>query len=86
MPLIYGQDALKIQSALASFHSLVPQFVRQKEQERRKTTARLPERLTQASCLQSWLEAMNVGTEILQVAEEHTNYRQQDMCVLIPGQ
>lgn len=47
---------------------------------------RLPERLTQASCLQSWLQAMNVGTEILQVAEEHTNYCQKEMCVLTPGQ
>lgn len=47
---------------------------------------RLPERLTQASCLQSWLQAMNVGTEILQVAEKHTNYCQKEMCVLTPGQ
>lgn len=47
---------------------------------------RLPERLTQASRLQSWLQAMNVGTEILQVAEKHTNYCQKDMCVFTPGQ
>lgn len=49
-------------------------------------TARLPERLTQASRLQSRLQAMNVATEILQVAEKHTNYCQKDMCVLTPGQ
>lgn len=47
---------------------------------------RLPERLTQASHLQSWLQALNVGTEILQVAEKHTNYCQKDMCVFTPGQ
>lgn len=47
---------------------------------------RLPEWLTRASCLQSWLQAMNVGTEILQVAEKHTNYCQKEMCVLTPGQ
>lgn len=46
---------------------------------------RLPEWLTQASCLQSWLQA-SVGTDMLQVSEKHTNYCQQDKCTLTPSQ
>lgn len=47
--------------------------------------ARLSGQLTQASCLQSWRQATNAGTEILQVTEKRTNYCQQDMCTLAPA-
>lgn len=37
---------------------------------------RLPEQPSQAFCLQSWLQAMTVGTEILHVAERCTDHCQ----------